>query len=61
MNNTFLDRFQGKTKTITKLGLENVLKGPTDTVVYTNTHKSFGIMPPHHFHKRKNTEEDSKL
>ncbi len=41
MNATFLERFQGKTTTITKQGPEGLLRGSSDTLIYTHTHKSF--------------------
>lgn len=54
MNITFLERFQGKTNTITKQGIENALKGPQDhSLIYTNTQKSFGSVPSRHFYAKK--------
>ena len=55
MNITFLSRFQGKTATISKLGIEDTLKGSNDTILYTNTYKSFGNMASRKFHVRKDS------
>ena len=38
MSSTFLSRFSGRTQTISKLGVEGVLRGPqTESTIYTNT------------------------
>jgi hypothetical protein len=44
---SFLDRFIGRTQTITKLGPEGLLKGREDNIIYTNTHKSFARSSTH--------------
>lgn len=41
MTSNFLDKFQGKMTTISKLGIENLFKGKEDSSVYTNTVKTF--------------------
>lgn len=38
---SFLDKFIGKTQTISKLGPEQMLKGSDQNIIYTNTNKSF--------------------
>ena len=44
---SFLDRFVGRTQTITKQGIDELLKGKDDTLLYTNTHKSFARSSSH--------------
>ena len=62
MNLTFLERFQGKTNTITKTGIENALRLPHDhSLIYTNTQKSFGSVLARHFHHHGYNENESKL
>ena len=62
MNITFLERFQGKTSTVSKLGIESALKGPQDhSLIYTNTHKSFATVPSCHFKQIKDHEDECKL
>ena len=45
---SFLDRFVGRTQTVSKLGPEQLFKGKEEATVYTNTHKSFARSSTHH-------------
>lgn len=47
MANTFLNKFIGKTQTISKHGPEELLKGAEHSVIYTNTRKSFDRLNTH--------------
>lgn len=61
MTSNFLEKFQGKMTTITKLGPENLFKGNQNTEVYTNTVKSFTNQKLTRHHEiRHGTEEFQK-
>jgi len=60
MSSDFLSRFIGKAQTIPKQGIETMLKGTTDTLIYTNTIKSFNRTPSHHIKRKDKLHSDGQ-
>lgn len=50
---SFLDRFAGRTQTVSKLGIEQLFKDRQETLIYTNTHKSFARSSTHQLPPQK--------
>jgi hypothetical protein len=53
---SFLDRFVGRTQTISKLGPEQLFKGTEEALICTNTHKSFARSSGQHVRQQPKEE-----